>query len=83
MQLFLSLASSTLLPLIEMTETPTCHQGALRRALLHEYHVLKQWTVPTVATRSSSLSQVGAQMATREKRRAKREGRLQTAILLG
>lgn len=62
---------------------PTCHQGALRRALLHEHHVLKQWTVCAVPARPrSALGQVRGQVAAGEERRAEGERRLQTSVLL-
>lgn len=64
--------------------TPTCHQGALCRALLHEHHVLKQWTVRAVpACSRSGLGQVGGQVAPGEEGRAEGEGWLQAAVLLG
>lgn len=63
--------------------TPTCHQGALCRALLHEHHVLEQRTVGAVPARSGyGLGQVGGQVAAGEEGRAEGEGRLQTSILL-
>lgn len=62
---------------------PTCHQGALCRALLHKHHVLEQRTVPAVcACASTGLCQVGVQVATCEERRTEGERRLQTHVLL-
>lgn len=63
--------------------TPTCHQGALCWALLHEHHVLEQRTVGAVPARSrSGLGQVRGQVAAGEEGRAEGEGRLQTSLLL-
>lgn len=62
----------------------TCHQGALRRALLHEHHVLEQRTVRSVSACSRPrFGQVRRQVAAREEGRAEGEGRLQARILLG
>lgn len=85
---FLSLTSPKLLPFTFIATasvcTPTCYQGALCRALLHEHHVLKQWTVRAVPARSrSGLGQVGGQVAAGEEGRAEGEGRLQADVLLG
>lgn len=66
-----------------VAETPTCHQGALSWALLHEHHVLKQRAVCRVpACSCPCLGQVGSQMAAGEKRWAERERWLQAAIRL-
>lgn len=66
-----------------VAETPTCHQGALCWALLHEHHVLKQRAVCWVrACSCPCLGQVGSQMAAGEKRRAEGERWLQAAIRL-
>lgn len=60
---------------------PTCDQWTLCWALLHQHHVLQQWTVPTCAR--SRLSQVGGQVAAGQEGWAEGEGWLQAALLLG
>lgn len=66
-----------------VAEPPTCHQGALCWALLHEHHVLKQRAVCRVpACSCPGLGQVGSQMAAGEKRWAEGERWLQAGIRL-
>lgn len=77
-------ASTNWRSIMHVAFTPTCHQGALCWALLHEHHVLKQRAVRSVPAWSCPcLGQVGSQMATGEKRRAEGERWLQAPIRLG
>lgn len=76
-------AASTNWIILLVAETPTCHQGALCWALLHEHHVLKQWAVCRVpACSCPCLGQVGRQMAAGEKGWAEGKRWLQAAIRL-